>query len=199
MLGPNVLFMGPLPSGVFPFCSSLLVCLIVLASFPWITLLTFALLVLHCSNLWFDCACVFGACVCVCKGVWVYTIADVRMSYILNVICRPRHTEVYSCALTHLHTHEGMERWQYGLICRAGTLQFHLLCLDRLPLGVPSFLLMGSLELAQDLIRKPSSSRATGAAAEREAGYVLLGSACACLPADMLKVSASTYVPLRIC
>jgi hypothetical protein len=69
--------------------------------------------------------------------------------------------------------------------------------MDRLPLGVPSFLLMGSLELARDLIRKPSSSRATGAAAEREAGYVLLGSACACLPAEMLKVSVSTY--LSIC
>lgn len=55
-------------------------------------------------------------------------------------------------------------------------------------MGVPASLFMEALELAQAFIGNPVSARATGVAVEREAGYVLLGSLCMCLPAEVLKV-----------
>ncbi len=58
----------------------------------------------------------------------------------------------------------------------------------RLPLGVPASLFMEALELAQAFIGNPTSARATGVAVEREAGYILLGALCMCLPAEVLKV-----------
>eukprot|EP00884_Botryococcus_braunii_P001693 jgi/Botrbrau1/11524/Bobra.0393s0003.2 len=56
-----------------------------------------------------------------------------------------------------------------------------------LPLGVPASLFMEALELARAFIGNPTSARAGGVAVEREAGYVLLGALCVCLPAEVLK------------
>lgn len=48
---------------------------------------------------------------------------------------------------------------------------------------------MEALNLAQTLIGNPASTRASGVAVEREAGYILLGTLCMCLPAEVVKVS----------
>lgn len=47
---------------------------------------------------------------------------------------------------------------------------------------------MEALNLAQTLIGNPASKRASGVAVEREAGYILLGTLCMCLPAEVVKV-----------
>ena len=62
----------------------------------------------------------------------------------------------------------------------------------RLPLGVPSRLPVKALQMAEQLIERPLSRRAAGRAAEREAGYFLLGALCISLPADALQVPGFT-------
>lgn len=60
---------------------------------------------------------------------------------------------------------------------------------SRLPLGVPGKLLFEVLALAEQLIGTPSSKRAAGRAAERQAGYVVLGALPLSLPPERLVVS----------
>lgn len=67
----------------------------------------------------------------------------------------------------------------------------------RLPLGVPSQLPMQALELAEKLISRPMSKRDAGKAAEREAGYLLLGALCASLPSTVLVVRLISSEPCR--
>lgn len=58
--------------------------------------------------------------------------------------------------------------------------KFALEC--RLPLGVPAQLVMSAMDLAARLVGSPQSRGAAGQAAEREAGYVLLGALVLSLP-----------------
>ena len=60
--------------------------------------------------------------------------------------------------------------------------------LRRLPLGVPSRVIMQALELATNLILRPEPTTAAGRAVCREAGFVILGSLCWALPASALRV-----------
>lgn len=69
-----------------------------------------------------------------------------------------------------------------------------LLC--RMPLGVPSRLVQRGLELAQALLTRPTSQRVAGRGCEREAGYVLLGALCTCLPATSMQAGASAPGPV---
>ena len=59
----------------------------------------------------------------------------------------------------------------------------------RLPLGIPSRIIMQALDLARALVLKPELSTASGRAVCREAGYVILGSLRWALPATALRVS----------
>lgn len=52
----------------------------------------------------------------------------------------------------------------------------------RLPLGVPAQLVMAAMDLSARLVGSPQSRGAAGQAAEREAGYVLLGALVLALP-----------------
>ncbi|KAK9798183.1 hypothetical protein WJX73_010462 [Symbiochloris irregularis] len=56
----------------------------------------------------------------------------------------------------------------------------------RMPLGIPSMLVQRAMEQAQLLTVKPNSQRASGKGCEREAGFVLLGALCTCLPTATL-------------
>lgn len=53
----------------------------------------------------------------------------------------------------------------------------------RLPLGVPAQLIVSAMDLAERLIGVPQSPASAGQAAEREAGYVMLGALMLALPA----------------
>lgn len=52
---------------------------------------------------------------------------------------------------------------------------------------MPSRLVQQGVELAQSLITRPSCKRAVGQGCEREAGYMLLGALCTCLPPATLQ------------
>lgn len=53
----------------------------------------------------------------------------------------------------------------------------------RVPLGVPAQLILSAMDLAARLIGFPQSHASAGQAAEREAGYVMLGALMLALPA----------------
>ena len=61
-------------------------------------------------------------------------------------------------------------------------------CARRMPLGVPSRLLLEALDLAGRLIQHPDCRAPVGRSVEREAGYILLGGLCFSLPPDVLTV-----------
>ena len=63
----------------------------------------------------------------------------------------------------------------------------------RLPLGIPSRIIMQALDLARALILKPEPTTAPGQAVCREAGYVILGSLRWALPATALRVSSAAF------
>lgn len=58
-------------------------------------------------------------------------------------------------------------------------------------LGIPSTLVQRAMEQAQLLTVRPTSQRASGRGAEREAGFILLGALCTCLPMATLLVRPS--------
>ena len=55
-----------------------------------------------------------------------------------------------------------------------------------MPLGVPSQLALQALELGSQLVGSPGGGPAAAVAAEREAGYILLGAAAVVLPQEAL-------------
>ena len=69
-------------------------------------------------------------------------------------------------------------------------------CLCRLPLGVPSQLTLEALKLAAQLVGTPASSTPAGLAAEREAGFIVLGAATLALPAEAVATQRSELLGL---
>ena len=59
-------------------------------------------------------------------------------------------------------------------------------------LGVPSRLALQALDLGSQLVGSPGASFPAGVAAEREAGYILLGAAAVVLPQEALAGGAAT-------
>ena len=66
----------------------------------------------------------------------------------------------------------------------------------RLPLGTPSQLTLEALKLAAQLVGTPASSTTAGLAAEREAGFVVLGAATLALPAEAVASQRSELLGL---
>ncbi|KAK9820084.1 hypothetical protein WJX72_005985 [[Myrmecia] bisecta] len=79
--------------------------------------------------------------------------------------------------------------------CSLGTAAL-LVASTRLPLGVPTNLILDALDLAQRLICKPESQRASGWSVEREAGYIVLGALCISLPAEIMEERRMTLLDL---